>query len=235
MTAARNRSPAREKGVSIDVTEQLCKVSGLLLLPNDARALLVFGHGAGAGMNHPFMTSVARKLAGRGVATLRYQFPYMESGGRRPDAKPRLLGTARAAIDAGARMADGLPLFLGGKSMGGRMGSTAIAERPDDRIRGLVFVGFPLHAPGNPSSERADHLFGITVPMLFLQGTRDTLADLNALKPVCRKLGKPAALHVIEGADHSFHVPRSLKRTDDDIHDELADIVVSWIVGISPA
>ncbi len=203
------------------------------LRPDDAACLFVFAHGAGAGMHHPFMTAVAQGLAERRVATMRYLFPYMERGGRRPDPPRVLIATVRAAIDEARRAAPGLPLIAGGKSMGGRMTSLAAAEEPLPGVRGLVFLGFPLHAPGRPSADRGAHLGGIGLPMLFLQGTRDKLADLDLLGPVCAGLGAQARLHVIEGADHSFHLPKRSGRRDSDILDELARVVSLWASGLT--
>src|SRR6266478_2680142 len=201
------------------------EVSALLLRPAKARQLLVLVHGAGAGMSHPFMEKLAGELAGVGVATLRYQFPYMEARRRAPDAPSVLTATVVAAVRAAA---PGLPLLAGGKSMGGRMTSQAAAQRPLDGVRGLVFFGFPLHSPNQPGTKRADHLAKVAMPMLFLQGTRDTFADLQLLRPVCTKLGSRATLHVIETADHSFHVPKKSGRTDPEVLRELAEKAASW-------
>jgi len=204
------------------------EVSALLLRPAKARWLLVLAHGAGAGMSHPFMEKLAGELAGVGVATLRYQFPYMEARRRAPDAPAVLTATVVAAVRAAAEAAPGLPLLAGGKSMGGRMTSQAAAQRPLDGVRGLVFFGFPLHPPNQPGTKRADHLAKVAMPMLFLQGTRDTFADLQLLRPVCTKLGSRATLHVIETADHSFHVPKKSGRTDPEVLRELAEKAASW-------
>src|SRR6266478_1929863 len=204
------------------------EVSALLLRPAKARWLLVLAHGAGAGMSHPFMAKLAGELAGVGVATLRYQFPYMEARRRAPDAPAVLTATVVAAVRAGAEAAPGLPLLAGGKSMGGRMTSQAAAQRPLDGVRGWVFCSFPLHPPNQPGTKRADHLAKVAMPMLFLQGTRDTFADLQLLRPVCTKLGSRATLHVIETADHSFHVPKKSGRTDPEVLRELAEKAASW-------
>jgi len=190
------------------------EVSALLSRPAKARRLLVLAHGAGAGMSHPFMENLADALANVGVATFRYQFPYMEQRRQVPDAPAVLTATVVAALRAAAEAVPGLPLFAGGKSMGGRMTSQAAAQRPLDGVQGLVFFGFPLHPPNRPGTKRADHLAKVTTPMLFLQGTRDTLADLNLLRPVCAKLGSRATLHVIETADHSFHMLKRSGRSD---------------------
>jgi len=204
------------------------ELSALLLRPPEARSLLVFAHGAGAGIEHRFMTAVAERLAARRVATFRYQFPYMEAGRRRPDRPPKLTAAVRAAVDAASAAAPGLPLFAGGKSMGGRMTSTAAAEEPLPGVRGLVFFGFPLHPAGRPGTARGDHLDAVTVPMLFLQGTRDRLADLDLLRPICDRLGDRATLRVIDGADHGFHVLKRSGRTDDEVLDQLADLAAEW-------
>src|SRR5436190_3568367 len=183
------------------------RVSGLLQAPEEARACYVMAHGAGAGMTHPFLASVANGLAERGIATLRYQFPYMEKKSKRPDTPKVAHAAVRAAIIEAARLVPGLPLFAGGKSFGGRMTSQAQAESPLPEVRGLVFLGFPLHPPGKPSEERAKHLFEVKVPMLFLQGTRDEFASLELLEPLCAKLGERTTLKLFPDADHSFHVP----------------------------
>jgi uncharacterized protein len=204
-------------------------VSGLLVSPSDARAVFVFGHGAGAGMRHTFMEDVAWRLGGLGVATLRYQFPYMEAGRRAPDPKPVLLATVRAAVAEAARRCPGLPLVAGGKSMGGRMTSTTAAAEPLPGVRGLAFFGFPLHAAGRDGSERGAHLAGIGLPMLFLQGTRDRLANLDLLRPLLRTIEPPPELHVLDGADHGFHVLKRSGRTDADVLDEACGVFASWV------
>src|SRR2546422_1537939 len=206
------------------------EVSALLLRPAKARRLLVLAHGAGAGMSHPFMEKLAGELAGVGVATLRYQFPYMEARRPAPDPPAVLTATVVAAVRAAA--APGLTLLAGGKSMGGRMTSQAAAQRPLDGVRGLVFFGFPLHPPNQPGTKRADHLAKVAMPMLFLQGTRDTFADLELWRPVCTKLGSRATLHVIETADHSFHVLKKSGRGDPEVLRELAEEAASWAEGI---
>jgi predicted alpha/beta-hydrolase family hydrolase len=208
------------------------KVSALLWQSAKARRLLVLAHGAGAGMSHPFMEMLAAELAGAGVATLRYQFPYMEERRRVPDAPAVLIATVAAAVRAAAEAAPGLPLLAGGKSMGGRMTSQAAAQYPLDGVQGLVFFGFPLHPPNRPGTNRADHLAKVAMPMLFLQGTRDTLADLNLFRPVCTKLGSRATLHVVDTADHSFHVLKKSGRTDAEVLRELAEKTASWADGI---
>ena len=208
------------------------EVSALLLRPAKARWLLALAHGAGAGMSHPFMTKLAEELASVGVATLRYQFPYMEGRRRVPDKPAVLTATVRAAVRAAAEAAPGLLLLAGGKSMGGRMSSQAAAEGPLGGVRGLVFFGFPLHPPKQPGTKRAEHLPKVTVPMLFLQGTRDELADLKLLRPVCAKLGTRVTLHIIETADHSFHVLKKSGRSDAEVLRELAGTTVLWAEGI---
>lgn len=204
------------------------EVSAAITRPDDARWLVVLAHGAGAGMTHPFMETLAERLAAHGVATLRYQFPYVERGSKRPDPPPLLEATVRSAVEAAAGVAGDLPLLAGGKSLGGRMTSRAAAREPLDGVRGLVFFGFPLHAIGKPGTERADHLDGIGVPMLFLQGSRDRLADLALLAPVVERLGPRATIHVVDGADHSFHVPARSGRNDGDVIEELAAETARW-------
>lgn len=204
------------------------EVSALLSRPEEARWLLLLAHGAGAGMRHPFLERVAAELAARGVATLRYQFPYMEAGRRGPDYQPKLLATVRSAVGEAGRVAPDLPLFAGGKSMGGRMTSLAASAEPLGRVVGLIFLGFPLHPAGRRGTERSEHLGGVGVPMLFLQGTRDALADLELLEPVCRDLEPLARLHVVEGGDHSFKVLKRSERDEDDVMAELADAVRSF-------
>jgi predicted alpha/beta-hydrolase family hydrolase len=208
-------------------------VSGILDLPLKAEACLVLAHGAGAGMTHPFMQAVASELADRGIATLRYQFPYMEAGGRRPDPPKLAHATVRAAVAAAAREMKGLPLFAGGKSFGGRMTSQAQALDPLAGAKGLVFFGFPLHPAGKPSAERGDHLANVKVAMLFLQGTRDALAELDLLRPLVKSLGKRATLELAEDADHSFHVPARSGRKDADVRSQLLDVAVAWMKKIA--
>ena len=195
---------------------------GLLWLPDGATSLLALAHGAGAGMRHAFLDAIAGALARCRVATLRFEFPYAAAGARRPDPKPVLLETVCAAVAEAARLASGLPLFAGGKSMGGRMTSQAAADGRLEGVRGIVFLGFPLHPAGKPGTVRADHLTAVGQPMLFLQGTRDALADLALLAPICEKLGPRARLHRVEGADHGFHVLRRSGRSDADVIEELA-------------
>ena len=208
------------------------RVSGLLATPPHARACYVLAHGAGAGMNHPFMASVAVELWQRGIATLRYQFPYMERGAKRPDPPQLAHATVRAAIAAASHALPKLPLIAGGKSFGGRMTSQAQAEEPLPGVRALAFLGFPLHPAGKPSQERAKHLFDVRTPMLFLQGTRDTLAVLDELEPVCEALGDRATLKLFQDADHSFHVPARSGRKDAELRGEVLDALAAWIDGV---
>src|SRR5881296_1408291 len=207
-------------------------VSGLLLRPAGARLLYVLAHGAGAGMRHPFLEAVAQRLAERGIATLRYQFPYMERRARRPDPPAVAAAAVRAAVAEAGRAAPGLPLVAGGKSFGGRMTSTAQAEEPLPGVRGLVFLGFPLHPPGRPGNQRAEHLAQVQVPMLFLQGTRDDFADLQLLRPLVKRLGARATLHLVDGGDHSFKVLKKSGRTEADVMTELVRAIVEWTDGI---
>jgi predicted alpha/beta-hydrolase family hydrolase len=219
---------AESQLVDIDVG-QAHRVSGLWLAPEASRAVYVFAHGAGAGMRHAFMEAAAQGLAERGIATLRYQFPYIERGSRRPDPPPLAQATVRAAVGAATQLAPDLPLFAGGKSFGGRMTSQAQAAAPMPGVRGLVFVGFPLHPAGEPSDDRAAHLSHVQVPMLFLQGTRDELADLSLLQPLVARLGGHAKLHAVADADHSFHVPARSGRNDSQVLAEVLDAFAAWI------
>jgi len=207
-------------------------VSALLCVPDDAAALYVFAHGAGAGMNHAGMASVADALAGVRVATLRYQFPYMERGSKRVDSPPVAHAAVRAAVAEAGRRLPALPLFAGGRSFGGRMSSQAQALAPLDGVRGLAFVGFPLHPAGKPGTERAQHLADVAIPMLFLQGTRDDLADLSLLESVLAPLAPRAALHVVDDADHSFHVRASSGRKDPEVVLELARTMSAWFLAV---
>jgi uncharacterized protein len=208
------------------------RVSGLLRRARAARALYVLAHGAGAGMRHAFMAAVARELAALGVASLRYQFPYMEMGTKRPDPPALCHATVRAAVTAAHRLEPDLALIAGGKSFGGRMTSQAQAHEPLPGVRGLAFLGFPLHPPRKPSVSRAEHLAGVGIPMLFLQGTRDEFAQRNLLEPTVARLGPTARLELIEGADHSFHVPARSGRTDAAVLRELLGALAAWIDSI---
>jgi predicted alpha/beta-hydrolase family hydrolase len=203
--------------------------SYLLLAPAAAQAGYVFAHGAGAGMAHEFMEAIATGLAERRIATLRFQFPFMEQGSKRPDPPAVAQAAVRAAVDEAARRLPGLPLFAGGKSFGGRMTSQAQAAQPLPGVRGLVFVGFPLHPAGKPGSERARHLAQVDLPMLFLQGTRDALAELDLLRTALKPLGRRASLHVAEGADHAFHVLARSGRNDAQVRQELLDAMAEWM------
>jgi hypothetical protein len=207
-------------------------VSALLLRPDDARAAFVFAHGAGAGMSHPSMETVATGLCDRGIATLRYQFPYMEKRSRRPDAPAVAHAAVRAAVKEAARRCCGLPLIAGGKSFGGRMTSQAQAIAPLAGVVGLAFLGFPLHPAGKPSTARAEHLSELEIPMLFLQGTRDSLAELKLLEPVVAGLGALASLHLVREADHSFHVPARSARNECEVMSEVLDALSGWIGGL---
>jgi predicted alpha/beta-hydrolase family hydrolase len=223
-------SPDIQKlALSVDTQHQ---VSALLLAPPDACACYVFAHGAGAGMTHRSMEVVAAELAQRGIATLRYQFPYMEAGKKRTDPPALCHATVHAAVREAARRTPGLPLIAGGRSFGGRMTSQAQAAVPLPGVRGLALIGFPLHPAGKPSDERAAHLFDVAIPMLFLQGTRDALAELLLLRPVIDRLGDPATLELFEDADHSFHVPARTGRKDAEVRAELLDAMVTWTTKI---
>lgn len=218
-------------------TYAACVCPGLLLRPPDARWLYVMAHGAGAGMRHPFLEAMAQALARRAVATYRFEFPYMAAGLRRPDRPSVLHEAVRRAVAHAAASAPGLTLFAGGKSMGGRMTSEVAAGAGGGLpapVHGLIFLGFPLHPPRRPSDARAAHLPNVALPMLFLQGTRDALADLSLLEPVCRSLGPRATLHIVDGADHSFHVPRRSGRSDANVVDELAATIAAWATRVAP-
>ena len=220
--------------VTLAVGETI-KVSGLLDVPEGAQACYVLAHGAGAGMSHPFLAAVAKELAERRVATLRYQFPYMEQGTKRPDPPKLAHATVRAAVAEAHRLLPKLDLFAGGKSFGGRMTSQAQALAPLAGVRGLAFLGFPLHPAGQPSRERAKHLFEVRIPMLFLQGTRDALAVLEELEPVCRELGAHATLRLFEDADHNFHVPARTGKKDPQLRAELLDTLSAWMAEVRTA
>jgi uncharacterized protein len=222
------------KPVTIQVGETTA-VSGLFMSPPRARACYVLAHGAGTGMTHPFMAAVAAELGARGIATLRYQFPYMEQGGKRPDPPKIAHATVRAAVAEAVRLTPKLPLFAGGKSFGGRMTSQAQSLQPLPDVRGLIFLGFPLHPAGKPSHGRAEHLAAVQIPMLFLQGTRDALAALDELKPVCGALGRRATLKLFVDADHSFHVPARSGRKDAEVRGEMLDALAAWIDGVLAA
>lgn len=205
------------------------RVSGLAQTVANARACYVVAHGAGAGMTHPFMADMAAEFAERGISTLRYQFPYMEHGSKRPDVPAVAHAAVRAAVSHASRFFPGLALFAGGKSFGGRMTSQAQAESPLPGVRGLVFLGFPLHPPGKPSDERARHLFDVKLPMLFLQGSRDEFAHLELLRPLVERLGERATLKLFADADHSFHVPKRSGGSDAAIRAQIWDTIAKWI------
>lgn len=208
-------------------------VSGLLTLPRAARACFVFAHGAGAGMTHPFMAAFAADLAAGNVACLRYQFPFMERGSKRPDSPATAQATVRAAVAEAALFAPHLPLFAGGKSFGGRMTSQAQAESPLPGVRGVAFLGFPLHSAGKPAVVRAEHLSSVHVPMLFLQGDRDKLADLTLLRPIVERLGTRAHLVEFPRADHAFHVPAGSGRADAEVRGQVAKALLCWLDGLN--
>jgi predicted alpha/beta-hydrolase family hydrolase len=220
-------APANER-FTFEVHEGL-RVSGQLDLPAAARACYVLAHGAGAGMDHPFMSAAARELGALGIATLRYQFPYMERRSRRPDPPALCHATVRAAVDDAARRSGGLPLIAGGRSFGGRMTSQAQAAEPLPGVRGLAFLGFPLHPAGKPSDARALHLSQVQVPMLFLQGTKDALADAARMRALAQRLGGRATLHLVADADHSFHVPARSGRGDAEVRRELLEVLAGWV------
>jgi predicted alpha/beta-hydrolase family hydrolase len=226
MTAA----AAEPVTIELDETQ---RVSGLLIVLPGARAGYVFAHGAGAGMTHPFMAQVSAGLAERGIASLRYQFPYMERRAKRPDPPALAQATVRAAVAEAARRLPAFALVAGGKSFGGRMTSQAQSAAPLPGVRGLAFLGFPLHPAGKPSEERARHLLDVRVPMLFLQGSRDALADLALLRPVVERLGGHASLRVFADADHSFHVPARSGRRDADVRREMLDALAAWILTVA--
>jgi uncharacterized protein len=218
-------SEAEPLTITIDKVTQ---VSGLLQRAHEPRACFVLAHGAGAGMAHPFMTAVAAGLAKRNIATLRFQFPYMERGGKRPDPPKLAHAAVRAAVAEASRLLPGSMLVAGGKSFGGRMTSQAQAIEPLPGVHGLAFIGFPLHPAGRPSQDRAEHLFKVQVPMLFLQGTRDALADMSEIEPLCEALGGKATLKVFGDADHSFRVPARSGNTAAAVLDELLDALSAW-------
>ena len=223
---------ADSKPVAIDVNATT-RVSGLLTSAANSKACLVVAHGAGAGMVHPFMASLATDLAKRGIATLRYQFPYMEKHGRRPDPPALCHATVRAAVEAARALLPSLPLFAGGKSFGGRMTSQAQAANPLPQVRGLAFLGFPLHPPKQPSDSRAAHLLKVQVPMLFLQGARDVFAEPDLLNPLITLLAGRATLMLLPDADHSFHVPARSAFTNSQINDDMIDALAGWIGAVA--
>ncbi|MBR0691107.1 alpha/beta hydrolase [Bradyrhizobium manausense] len=218
----------KTKELKLDINN-IGTVSAILTQPDSARACYVLAHGAGAGMRHASMDKIAEGLAKRGIATFRFNFPYMENKQGRPDQPAVAHAAVRAAVEEAARLCPGLKVVAGGKSFGGRMTSQAQSKAPLPGVKGLAFLGFPLHAAKKPSSERAEHLGGVAIPMLFLQGTRDGLADLSLLKPVVAALGEKATLHEIEGGDHSFAVLKKSGRTNDEALAEVLDTLAGWI------
>ncbi|MEO6695467.1 MAG: alpha/beta family hydrolase [Ignavibacteria bacterium] len=222
-------SKLTKKSLSFNVSETIGDVSALFYSPGKAECLMVFAHGAGTGMLNKSMEQFALGLAEQGIATLRFNFPYMENGKKMPDKKPVCCETIRAAVEEASKLCPKLPIFAGGKSFGGRMTSTAASEGMLPNVKGIIFFGFPLHAPGKPSNERAAHLYEVIIPMLFLQGTRDSLAALDLLKPVIKKIGKNAELFIIDGADHSFHVPKGNKLNDGDVIELICKEVRRWM------
>ena len=221
-------SSADIQPVTISLDERQ-RISGLLQAPGQARACYILAHGAGAGMTHPFMAAMATGLVERSIATLRYQFPYTEHGSKRPDAPGLAQAAVRAAVLEASRLVPELALFAGGKSFGGRMTSQAQAASPLPGVRGLVFLGFPLHSPGRPSVQRGKHLSEVQIPMLFLQGDRDDFANLQLLRTLCEELGARATLKLFPDADHSFHVPARTGRTDSEVRVQLLDALAEWI------
>ena len=217
--------PAQAQTITVDDTQS---VSALLLVPPAARACFVMAHGAGAGMDHPSMTALATELSALNIATLRYQFPYMERGSRRTDPPQLCHATVRAAVTAAARLVPTLPLIAGGRSFGGRMTSQAQAKSPLPGVRGLAFLAFPLHPADRPASDRAEHLFEVKIPMLFLQGTRDALADLQLIEKLVSQLGERATLKLLQDADHSYHVPARTGRKDPEVRRELLQALADW-------
>jgi len=219
-----------KKSLHIDVSKSIGKVSALFYNPPNAETIMTFAHGAGAGIKNKFMEDVSVIMANNGIATLRFNFPYLENGRKIPDSKPVCFATIKAAVEKASELCPELPLFASGKSFGGRMTSTAASEGKLQNIKGIVFFGFPLHPPGKPSTDRADHLFSVNLPMLFLQGSRDALATLDLLKPVCEKLGSNAELFIIEGADHSFHCPKDNKIKNADVIEILCKEIKRWMI-----
>ena len=218
-----------KKSLRIKVSKSAGDISALFYSPQKAEFIMIFAHGAGAGMQNKFMELASLSLAEQGIATLRFNFPYMEKGKKVPDLKPVCFAAISAASEKASILCPKLPIFAGGKSFGGRMTSACVSQGLLENVKGIVFFGFPLHPPGKPSNERAEHLFNVNIPMLFLQGTRDSLASLELLKPVCKKLGKKAELFVIDGADHSFHVPKGNKLKDGDVIDLMCKEIKRWI------
>jgi predicted alpha/beta-hydrolase family hydrolase len=219
------------KELEFVATPEKGKVSALLIRPSDAAYLLVLGHGASTNMRHATIQTIAQRLADVGIATFRYNFPYMEHGTGR-DSQAVCTTTVRSAVAAARKVARALPLLAGGHSFGGRMTSTAASESQLESVRGLVFFSFPLHQPGKPEIKRAEHLSAVTVPMLFLSGTRDELAELKLLQSVCKKLGKRATLHLLDTADHGFRTLKRSRKSEEDVFVEMARVVSEWTAGL---
>lgn len=222
--------PTKSITIRIDTATE---VSALWDKPRNAKAALVLAHGAGAGMTHKHMATTAEGLSERGIAVLRFNFPYMERGSKRPDSPAIAHPTIRAAIAQGRKLAGALPLFAGGRSFGARMTSQAQALEALPDVRGLVYFAWPLHPAGKPGTDRAEHLANVKIPMLFLQGTADTLAETALLKPVVAKLSKRASLHLVEQADHAFHVPAKSGRKDPDVLNEILDVAANWMTKLA--
>jgi predicted alpha/beta-hydrolase family hydrolase len=218
-----------KKSLKIKISKTIGDVSAIFYFPDNAEQVLVFAHGAGAGMKNKAMEAISLSLTEQKIATLRFNFPYMEHGRKMPDTKPLCITAINAAVEKAAKLCPHLPLYAGGKSFGGRMTSTAASEGKIDNVKGIVFFGFPLHAPGKPSNDRAEHLYKVNIPMLFLQGSRDALASLELLKPVIKKIGKKAELFLIEGADHSFHCPKEYGLKDGDVTEIMCKEVKRWM------
>jgi predicted alpha/beta-hydrolase family hydrolase len=236
MGPATSNTDSEDEPLRFLATRSRGEVSALLRRPTGATGLYVMAHGAGAGMGHPFMAAMVDHFAGAGLATLRYQFPYMETQQRRPDPRPVLLATVRAAVRLAGETCPDLPLIAGGKSMGGRMTSLAAAEAALPGVRGIAFLGFPLHGAGQPPSVvRAEHLHHVEIPMLFLQGTRDKLADLELMTQVCAGLGPRATIEIMDGADHGFHVLKRSGRTDDEVMTQLSLATAAWTTSLGEA
>lgn len=219
----------KKESLSINISDKIGDVSGLFYSPDKPKSVIVFAHGAGAGMKAIFMEAVSLALAEREIAILRFNFPYIENGKKIPDPKPVATATVAAAVQKAVKLCPNIPVFGSGKSFGGRMTSTAASEGLVPELKGIIFFGFPLHAPGKPSNERAEHLYRVNIPMLFLQGTRDALATMELLKPVIKKIGKKAELFIINGADHSFHIPKDYKMKDSEALEIMCDEVKRWM------
>jgi predicted alpha/beta-hydrolase family hydrolase len=224
----KKQSSFKIKKLHFEASKSSGNVSAIIYKPENPEAVLVLAHGAGAGMNHPFMESLAAKLADKNIAVFRYNFPYIENKRRSPDPPNILMAAVKSAVGEAQKLFK-LQVFAGGKSLGGRMTSNAASKNMLPGIKGIIFFGFPLHAPGKPSNERAEHLFNVNEPILFIQGTRDKLADLSLLNPVIKKIGNKASIHIIDGADHSFHVSKSSGKGDEEVLDEIARIAKEWI------